>query len=176
MCEIPIPRIPPHVRLCGQFTTHTEHEKSKCWDLVSDTLWSIGLTTESSDVRGKVWFRKKPMNLWVSENEEHGHGVGVCVNSTLLSDTLCYRSHRICLKGKDLVPKNLSNTLRWIVFTESVTRSNVWLWKKTMNLYYYNVRCTILNRSCRICLLLKMMEDCCLEEGIYFIMNQENEI
>jgi hypothetical protein len=38
--------------------------------LLSDTLQSIGLT-ESVATRVQGWFRKKPMDLCVSENEEH---------------------------------------------------------------------------------------------------------
>ena len=34
------------------------------------------------------WFRKKPMDLCACEIEEHEHGVGDGVNSTLMSDTL----------------------------------------------------------------------------------------
>ncbi len=33
---------------------------------------------------GKVWLRKKSVNL--CDNEEHEHGVGAGVNTTLLSD------------------------------------------------------------------------------------------
>jgi len=37
---------------------------------------------------GQVWLRKKTMDLCTSESEEHDHGVGAGVNTTLLSDTL----------------------------------------------------------------------------------------
>ena len=55
--------------------------------LLSDTLQSMGLT-ESVTSRARVWLRKKTMDLCAFESEEHEHGVGAGVNSTLLSDTL----------------------------------------------------------------------------------------
>jgi hypothetical protein len=61
--------------------------------LLSDTLQSIGLT-ESVDTRVQGWFRKKPMDLCVSENEEHEDGVGSGVNTTLLC--IVNKSRRIC--------------------------------------------------------------------------------
>ena len=54
--------------------------------MMSDTLLSIGLT-ESTCGRTKVWFRKKPMELYPSENEEPEYRVGDGVNGNLLSDT-----------------------------------------------------------------------------------------
>jgi hypothetical protein len=55
--------------------------------LQSDTLSSKGLA-ESVTRREKVWFRKKSMDLCVSESEEDEDGVVTGVNTTLLSDTL----------------------------------------------------------------------------------------
>ena len=55
--------------------------------LLSDTLQSIGLT-ESVPVRAKGWLKNKPMDLFVCESEEHEHGVGTGVDTTLLSNTL----------------------------------------------------------------------------------------
>ena len=43
---------------------------------------------ESGAARAKVWLRENPMDLCACESEEHEHGVGAGVNSTLLSDTL----------------------------------------------------------------------------------------
>ena len=74
--------------------------------LLSDTLQSIGLV-ESASGRGKVWFRKKTMDLCTSNIEEDEDGVGPCVNGTLLQDTL-----------------------KSIGLGESVTRTKVWLKKK----------------------------------------------
>ena len=54
--------------------------------LMSDTPQSVG-PTESPDVRVKVWFKKKPMDLCGCQSEEHEHGVGGCVNVIRMSDT-----------------------------------------------------------------------------------------
>ncbi len=43
---------------------------------------------ESAATRTKVWLRKKTMDLCTFESEEHDHGVGTGVNTTLLSETL----------------------------------------------------------------------------------------
>jgi hypothetical protein len=40
---------------------------------------------ESAAGRGKVWLRKKPMDLCACESEEREHGVGAGANTTLLS-------------------------------------------------------------------------------------------
>ena len=55
--------------------------------LLSDTLQSIGLA-ESTPGRSKVWFRKKPIDLWASESEEREHGVAAGVNAIIRSDVL----------------------------------------------------------------------------------------
>ena len=54
--------------------------------LLSDTPKSIGLT--ESVVRGKVWCRRKLMNLCGDESEESEDGVGPGVNPITMSDVL----------------------------------------------------------------------------------------
>ncbi len=53
--------------------------------MMSETLEVVGITEAS---RRPFWFRKKPMNLCVCDNEECEDGVGTCVNGTMLSETL----------------------------------------------------------------------------------------
>ena len=50
-----------------------------------ETLQFVGLTEATASV---FRFRKKPMNLCVSDSEECEHGVGSDVNTTILSETL----------------------------------------------------------------------------------------
>ena len=55
--------------------------------MLSETLEVVGLG-ETVTVRRPFWFRKKPMNLCVCDNEEREYGVGAGVNTTRLSETL----------------------------------------------------------------------------------------
>ena len=48
----------------------------------------VFIITDRSDETKASWFRKKPMDLCGYESEDHEHGVGTGVNSTLLSDTI----------------------------------------------------------------------------------------
>ena len=54
--------------------------------MVSGTLQSIDLT--ESVTGGKVWSRKKTMDLCVRENEEDEDGVCVGVNTIIMSDVM----------------------------------------------------------------------------------------
>ncbi len=65
---------------------------------------------ESVAGRGKVWLRKRPMNLCSFESEDHEDGVGVGVNTTEYFSSVRYttasRSHRIFFrKDRGLVVK-----------------------------------------------------------------------
>jgi hypothetical protein len=61
-----------------------------CWyEYYSDVRYTIvNRYAECADTRTKVWLRKKPMDLCACESEEREHGLGVGVNTTLMSDTL----------------------------------------------------------------------------------------
>ncbi len=75
-------------------------KRCRCYDR---RLYSIGLA-ESTTGRAKVWLRKKTMDLCACESDDHEHGVGTCVNTTLMSYTIVNRSPRICCRqGKGLV-------------------------------------------------------------------------
>ena len=116
--------------------------------LLSDTLWSIGLT--ESDVRETVWLWKRPMDLCRYESEEYDDGMGPGVNTNLFSDTffwngnksrnklhqLVNRSRRMCQKDKGLVVKKNPGP---VSMKEWVT----WSWGGCYRECYNNVRCTL---------------------------------
>ena len=67
-------------------TSHTlgGYRRCRCYSDVRYTI--VNRSRRICCRRGKVWLQKKPMDLCACESEEHEHGVGAGVDTTLLSD------------------------------------------------------------------------------------------